>query len=1046
MAEKRLSALPVLEDGVPVGIVTESEIMAACVKGCDPGLAVGTAMSVRVSTLHEAADCRQALALILRANARHLVLVDDDGRATALINERDLLTHAAQDFFAFAAQSAHLFDRLPGLLAPSTPLREVIASMVEGDLGCVVVGANGSPAGVLTRRDVVELAASGPLRTDMPVAEAMSSTPIVLPRSAPVAEIAQVMIDRGVRHVLLTRPDGTLDGVVTEHHLLNLLGVSNVETLIRESEHAHAAGLAVRESLEARDAFYRALIDESVVSIAAVSVPDGRFVEFNEAACRNLGYSREELAGLSVVDVEAVQSPAEVRAAIAAMMQRGGGNFSSRHRRKDGIVRDVEISTHPATMRGEPHLVSVWRDVTDLRLLEGTLLRAQEIARMGTWEIDLVSERLTWSAITYQLFGLVPGAPVTLSDFLDGVHPQDRDQVAAAWQAALQGAPYDIDHRIITAGEVRWVRETGVIETDSGGRPVRGLGMVQDITDRKEAQEQLEIGRSLIDATTDVIVVTNAERQIVTVNPAFVRQTGYTLAEVRGRNPRFLRSGKLPREFYTLMWEEIEKTGSWTGTFVNRRKSGETYEVQNTISTIRNGRGDVQFYAGVGKDITAMRRMEEQLRYVARFDVRTGLLNRTSLLKRMAGLLERDGATGPGLALLCLDIDGLRLINDSMGYGAGDQILTEMARRLTQSSGAGEEVARTEGDGFAVLLPGASRDRAWETGQNLLDALTPAFDVDGKEIVLAINGGLVLSPGDGSTAEVLLANAESAVVAAKGGATPMTFYDSAMNEDAREHVEILSGLRGAARRHELRVFLQPLVMLADRRPVGAEALLRWQHPELGLLPPGRFMPLAEQSSLICELTEWVFDAVCGLIAEPGIGRTPLPLVSVNLSARDFDLPDLAARLLAIAGRHGVAPAAVKLEVTETAAFASLDRTMEQVAALAGAGFQMAIDDFGTGYSNIAQLGRLPADWLKIDRSLLVAAERSETDRAVLAAVASLGLVLGKTLVVEGIETEAQAALATELGCQVGQGYLFAKPMPAETFMGWWQAYRETGVR
>ena len=1043
MAETRHSALPVVDQGVPVGILTEREIVAACAQGCDPGLAVAQVMSDRVSALHAAADCRQALSLILRANARHLVLVGDDGQAMALLNERDLLAHAAQDFFAFAAHPAHLIDRLPGLLPASTPLRRVIAAMAEDDLGCVVIGSEGMAQGVITRRDVIELAARGPLAKDTPVGELMSPSPIVLPRTAPVAEIAQVMLDRGVRHVLLTRPDGSLDGVVTEHHLLNLLGVSSVETLLRETERVQAASDATRESLEARDAFYRALVDEAVVSIAAVSVPDGRFVEFNEAACRNLGYSREELAQLSVADIEAEQSPAEVRAAITAMRQRGGCSFSSRHRRKDGTLRDVEISTHLATMRGEPHLVSVWRDVTDVRKLEHSLRRAQEAARIGTWELDLESETLQCSDTTYGIFGLAPGAPLQLTDFFDAIHPQDRPQIAAAWQAAVAGAPYDVEHRILVGGRVRWVHETGLIERDGENRPVRGVGMVQDITERKDSQEQLEIGRRLIDAASDTIVVTNAERQIVTVNPAFTQLSGYTLAEVRGRNPRFLKSGRMPREFYTLMWEAIEGEGSWTGHFENRTKSGEIYEVENTITTIRNGGGEVLFYVGVGKDVSAVRRAEEQLRYVAGHDVRTGLINRAALLKRLTARLHDSGATP---ALICLDIDGFRLINDSMGYATGDRILTELARRLEGAAAGDAVVARTESDGFAVLLPQVDRDGAWAAAQDLLAAVAAGFDVDGRAIVLSITGGIALAPDDGAGADILLANAESAVAAAKRGAARVTFYDAAMNEDAREHLDILSALRGAAARRELRIFLQPLVGLADRRPVGAEALLRWQHPERGLLPPGRFLPLAEQSSLICDLTTWAFDEVCRLLADQRDRAMSLPVISVNLSAHDFDLPDLADRLAEIAGRHGVAPDSLKLEVTETATFSDLGRTMAQVAALVAAGFQLAIDDFGTGYSNIAQLGRLPADRLKIDRSLLVTAERTPTDRAVLEAVVNLGLNLGRTMVVEGIETEEQAALVTDLGCQVGQGYLFAKPMPADTFVAWWQTYRSTAVR
>jgi len=1047
MWSDNLTALPVIENGIPIGILTEREVLAVCALGWDPALPVGCAMSNRVSTLGRAADCREALARILQAHTRHLVLCDDDGRATAVLDERDLLVHGENDFFPFVSEPPPRLDRMPsGLLPPSATLRQALVAMVDADLGCVIVGEAGIPAGVLCQRDVIGLAARGALDAELGVATVMSTTPIILPRAAPVAEIARMMLDRGLRNVLLCRPDGTLDGIVNEHRLLELLGTSNVEFLLREREAARAAGEVVRESLEAREAFYRALVDEAVVSIAAVSVPDGRFVEFNEAACRNLGYTREELAEMSVADVDAVNSPAEVRAAISMMMQRGGASFASRHRRKDGVLRDVEISTHPVTMKGRPHLVSVWRDVTELRFIEGTLLRAQEIARMGTWEIDLVNERITWSAITYELFGMTPGAPITLSDFIDAVHPDDRDQVAAAWQAAVEGAAYDVEHRIVVAGEVRWVRETGIVEKDAEGRSFRGLGVVHDITERKESLEQLEISRSLIDATSDVIVVTNAERQIVTINPAFVRETGYTLAEVRGRNPRLMRSGKLPREFYTLMWEEIERTGTWTGTFINRRKSGEIYEVLNTITTVRNGRGDVQYYVGVGRDISAVRRMEEQLLYVERYDARTGLLNRKSLLEHMAGLIERDGDAGPGLALLCLDVDGLRLINDAMGYATGDRLLTEMAQRLEQASDAGACVARTSGDGFAVLLPGADRDAAWQAGQRIIEAFAPAFDLDGREVAVAIDVGLALSPGDGATGEALLLNAESALAAIKGGGIRMTFYDRAMNEGARDHFEILSALRGAASRGELLVYLQPLIRLSDRRPVAAEALLRWRHPVHGLLPPGRFIPLAEQSGLICDLTLWVFEQVCRLVAEQRAGPAPLPVVSVNLSARDFEMLDLAQSLFAIADRHGLPTAALKLEITETAAFADIKRVMGQIEALSALGFELAIDDFGTGYSNIAQLAHLPAKWLKVDRSLLVPAERSDADRAVLAAVAALGLELGKMLVVEGVETEEQRDLVAGLGFHVAQGFLFAKPMVAESFVAWWRAYRESGVR
>ncbi|MFF7706507.1 phosphodiesterase DibA [Pseudomonas sp. NPDC007930] len=538
------------------------------------------------------------------------------------------------------------------------------------------------------------------------------------------------------------------------------------------------------------------------------------------------------------------------------------------------------------------------------------------------------------------------------------------------------------------------------------------------------SRERLSMAEVVFDATLEGVLVTDPHNTIVHVNRAFIEITGYDEHEVLGHKPSKFKSGRHDAAFYQRVYQALASAGQWSGEIWNRRKNGEVYPQWQTIRAVRDAAGRVTHYVAVFSDISVAKRSEQQLAHLAWYDALTELPNRLLLQDRLGQSLRQAQAGKQGRALLLVDLDDFQAVNDSYGHSCGDRVLRACGERLQSLLPAPLTLARLGGDEFAVLDEQcASIGAAAALAQRVLAALAEPFEVNGGELFLNASVGISLFPNDAQDAEQLLRNADSALFEAKhNGRAGYAFYTQALTAQAQQRLRVAAELRRALEQHELRVFYQPVHRLSDGRLAGFEALVRWQHPERGLVPPGEFIPVAEQTGLIADIDRWVMAQACQqMIAWQQAGHG-LAFMAVNLSSRLFGRPELEHWVAQVLAETGLAPGLLELEVTESAVMQDTDSALEQLHRLRGLGLRLAIDDFGTGYSSLLRLKNLPVHKLKVDQGFVAGLPGDASDVAIVQAIVVLARSLGMQVHAEGIEQPEQAAFLAGQACELGQGY------------------------
>ncbi|MGQ9365036.1 EAL domain-containing protein [Azospirillum sp. ST 5-10] len=601
-------------------------------------------------------------------------------------------------------------------------------------------------------------------------------------------------------------------------------------------------------------------------------------------------------------------------------------------------------------------------------------------------------------------------------------------------------------------GETRFLRKDGgdftaLASVDLARIAGRTCGIVvaRDITDRIAAERNARMADSVFESAHEGIIITDADGTILRVNPAFSRITGYAPAEVVGANPRLLNSGRHDRTFYRDLWTTITTAGHWTGEVWNRRKNGEVYPEWLSISAVRDAAGTVGRFVAVFTDISTVKHQEEALRRLAHHDALTGLPNRVLLADRMDLAIARARRAGKTVAVCYLDLDGFKPVNDGHGHVAGDALLIEVARRIAAVLRSGDTLARLGGDEFVVLLP--DRDGAEECGAALarvLAAVAEPAPLPGRDAEVRVTAsiGVSLFPDDEGDPDTLLRHADQAMVQAKqAGRNRYQFYDADRDNRVQAYRETVAALRHAIDAGQFTLFYQPKVNMRLGQVIGAEALIRWNHPERGLLLPGDFLPLVEESGLEVAMGEWVVAAALAQMTTwqgAGIG---LP-ISVNITARHLLCQDFAERLGALLAAHpDLPPDRLQLEVLETAALEDIARARAVLRSCRELGVSLALDDFGTGYSSLTYLRHLPVQTLKIDQSFVRNLPHDPEDLAIVESVIVLAKALNRTVLAEGVESAEHGRRLLDLGCELAQGYGISRPMPANDLPGWLPSWR-----
>jgi diguanylate cyclase (GGDEF)-like protein/PAS domain S-box-containing protein len=555
----------------------------------------------------------------------------------------------------------------------------------------------------------------------------------------------------------------------------------------------------------------------------------------------------------------------------------------------------------------------------------------------------------------------------------------------------------------------------------------------QDITDRKQTEEAMRKLSSALEQTADSVLITDRQGVIEYVNPAFERTTGYRREEALGQTPRLVKSGKQGPGFYAKLWETILAGETFSDVFINRRKDGHLYYEEKTVTPLKDAGGKVTHFISTGKDVTERIQTQERLQYMAQHDALTDLPNRALLLDRLKQSLARARWHDRLVAVLFVDMDRFKTINDTLGHEVGDQLLQQLAARFQQSVREGDTVARFGGDEFVVLLDDVASDKdIGGVAQKVLEALVPPFEIANQRLYITASIGVSIFPNDGEDSSTLLRNADIAMYRAKElGKNTWQMYSADMSARAFERMTLENSLRHAIERDEFRLYYQPQVDVESGAIAGVEALLRWQHPEFGLVLSSDFIPSLEETGLIVPVGEWVLATACAqLRAWHAAGWRDLR-VAVNLSPRQFHAQNFMQTVeRAVAGLGGD-PGRLEFEITEGMLLQHAGATLSTLEALRALGVRLAIDDFGTGYSSLSYLRRFPIEALKIDRSFVHDIPGDADDSAITTAIIVLAQTLKLDTVAEGVETEAQRDFLRAQGCRLMQGYLFSRPLPPE---------------
>ena len=799
---------------------------------------------------------------------------------------------------------------------------------------------------------------------------------------------------------------------------------------------------------------FRSTIEQVAVGIVHLSL-DGVILDTNDTFLEIVGYSREELVGRpaqTVVEASDLTTLSRICNEIAL------GNIPSakqelRYLRKDGKRIWVRLTAAPKRDSSGrlASLIVVVENINDykataLALEESELLlrESQEAAGIGCYVVDIQSGTWRGSQELAQILGIASASMQSLDDGLALIHVDDRalmmdfigdgeDRQAERLERSFRVTRKD-------TGAERWVECLGQLEFDDQGRKTRLYGTIQDITERRKKEQELLIAATAFEGSQEGMMVTDLDTVILRVNDAFTRITGYTAEQAIGQRANLLNSGRQEKTFFDQMWESLRNHGAWQGEIEDRRADGIIIPEWLTINAVADSAGRPTHYVAMLADISARKKAEAEIQQLAFFDPLTSLPNRRLLADRLTLALASSARSGNEGALMFIDLDNFKSLNDTHGHLEGDLLLQEVARRLVSIVRRDDTVARLGGDEFVVMLENLDQDPTIAATQSevlaskVLSTLNQPYSLTNHQHHSTASIGVTLFQDHRLSVDEILKRADIAMYQAKAeGRNTIRFFDPKLQEAVSARLATVNDLLRAINDDQLILYYQ-LQVGHDGHPVGAEALIRWKHPKRGFVSPAEFIPLAEESNLILALGHWVLEMVCRqLMAWAKSAKTTDLTIAVNVSARQFRDEGFVNDVLSVLRETGADPSKLKLELTESMLVHNVDEIIGKMRALNEIGVTFSLDDFGTGYSSLTYLKRLPLAQVKIDQSFVRDVPHDPNNSVIASTIIALGKSLGLTVIAEGVETDEQRSFLAKNGCQAYQGYLFGRPTPATEF-------------
>jgi len=728
-----------------------------------------------------------------------------------------------------------------------------------------------------------------------------------------------------------------------------------------------------------------------------------------------------------------------------------------RSRCKDGhykwiLDRGIIVSRDK---EGKPlRMIGTHSDITGRKELEETLKRnqaeleeAQRIGMIGSWSLDIETNRVTWSPQLFRMYAMEPveGAP-DYSVQAKIFSPESWSRLTAAVARTREtGEPYELDLEIVRKdGTHGFMLARGEAVFDINGKIIGLHGVAADITERKLAEEKLRLAASVFTHTREGILITDRDGKIIEVNDAFTHITGYGREEIIGKNPSILKSGLHDADFYSSLWKTLKVDGYWSGEIHNRKKSGEIYTELLTITSVKDESPEPLRYVGLFSDITLLKEHQKHLEHIAHYDALTGLPNRVLLADRMQQAMIQSLRREQQLAVAYIDLDGFKAVNDTYGHAAGDQLLMAVSNHMKHSLREGDTLARLGGDEFvAVLLDLPDLSTAGIVLDRFLRAIHQPTSAGNAIVQLSASIGVTFYPqGADIDADQLLRQADQAMYQAKlSGRNRYQVFDREQDYSMRSRHENIEQIRAAHIRREFVLFFQPKVNMRTGEIIGLEALIRWQHPQKGILAPASFIPVIEDHPLAIEVSEWVVETTLqhiGRLQAQGFAIQ----TSCNLAAQHIRKPGFVEFLQSLLARYPeINPALLQFEILETSALGDLDHISHLIGECRALGVTFALDDFGTGYSSLTYLKRLAADFLKIDQSFIRDMPEDPEALAIIDGILGLASAFRRQVIAEGVETEEHGKMLLQLGCTQAQGYAIARPMPVDKLPEWLRSWK-----
>jgi diguanylate cyclase (GGDEF)-like protein/PAS domain S-box-containing protein len=824
----------------------------------------------------------------------------------------------------------------------------------------------------------------------------------------------------------------------------------NTQPLIRPGEQQPYASVATfiditdrrrtEEALQKSETRYRNIVELAQEGIWQIDADNcTNFV--NKKMADILGFTADEMLGKSLFSFMDDEGKAVTERNIERRRQGMAEEHEFKFFRKDGSEVWAIVNANPLFDEGGGYAgaLAMISDITERK--RGELALAQSERNFRTLIMD-VNIGILVHYLGKHVFAnprLLKMLGYTLEEFRrtsmeDIVRSDEYQKVYAHYKARLAGqsVPNVYETVLQTKDGFSIPVELTSTTTVWEGQPA-GLVLFQDITDRQHAIGQMHKLSKAVEQTADAVIITDPKGVIEYVNAAFEHTTGYGRDEVIGQTPSLIKSDRQKPEFYKNLWQTILAGEVYNEVFVNRRKDGSLYYEEKTITPLKDNEGRITHFVSTGKDITERMHIQERLQYMTQHDALTDLPNRVLLFDRLMQALVRARRHNRLLAVLFIDLDRFKNINDTLGHEAGDQLLQQLSARLRRCVREDDTVARFGGDEFVILLDDVILESDInDMAKKVLEELVPPFNIGSQQLYISASIGISLYPNDGQDSSELLKNADVAMYRAKErGKNTYQFYSADMSSRAFERLTLESSLRHAIERNEFRLYYQPQIDIRTGSLIGVEALLRWQHPEFGMVMPMEFMPLLEETGLIVPAGEWVLNTACTQLLAWHDAGWPTLRMAVNLSARQF-----ASESLSIALENALAMmrgdlTCLELEITESVLMQNAQSTIDTMSRLSAMGCRFAIDDFGTGYSSLSYLKRFPISALKIDRSFVRDIPADKDDAAIVTTIVAMAHNLKLQVIAEGVETEEQLGFLRACGCDSMQGYLFSRPLPAD---------------